>query len=130
MAEEVQTLTADDITLDWLQANKPELVDAIKGAATEEEKERQKDIDETEEQTDDDSEEAKALFKAAKYGDKPMNAGEVAKQLMAMQAKRKAESLKNRTEDGKQVPSVKTDPKAEGEILAGIKTGMKMRRVK
>jgi ATP-dependent protease ClpP protease subunit len=130
MAEEAQTLTADDITLDWLQANKPELVDAIKSAAAEEEKERQQEIDETEEESDDDSEEAKALFKAAKYGENPMNAGEVAKQLMTLQAKRKAEALKDRTEDGKQVPSVKTDPKTESDILAGIKAGMKMRRVK
>lgn len=130
MAEEAQTLTADDITLDWLQANKPELVDAIKSAAAEEEKERQQEIDETEEESDDDSEEAKALFKAAKYGENPMSAGDVAKKLMTLQAKRKAEALKDRTEDGKQVPSVKTDPKTESDILAGIKAGMKMRRVK
>lgn len=130
MADENKNLTADDITLDWLQANKPEIVDAIKNAATEQEKERQKDIDETEEQTDDDSEEAKALFKAARYGEKPMNAGEVAKKLMAMQAERKARALKDRTEEGKAVPAVKVDPKAENEILSGIKAGIKMRRVK
>lgn len=131
MADNDQNMiSADDVTMEWLEANKPDLITAIKNAATEEEKTRQQEIDETEENTDDDSEEAKALFKAARYGEKPMNSGELAKKLFAMQAERKKKALAERKDDGKDVPAIKTDPKAESEILSGIKAGIKMRRIK
>lgn len=132
MADDDKNLiSADDVTMEWLQNNKPDLITAIKNAATEEEKTRQQEIDETEENTDDDSEEAKALFKAARYGENPMNSGELAKKLFAMQSERKKKALADRKEDGKEVPAVKTDVKAEGDIVAGIKSGIKtMRRIK
>lgn len=131
MADNEKNLTADDITLDWLKANKPELVDAIRNAATEEEKKRQQEIDETEENTDDDSDEAKALFKAAKYGDKPMSAGDVAKAIFAIQAERKKKALADRKDDAQQVPAVSTDVNTGEDIVSGIRAGIKsMRRIK
>lgn len=127
--EEKNLISADDITLDWLKANKPDVVDAIKNAATEEEKERQKEIDETEENSEDDSEEAKALFKAAKYGEKTMNAGEVAQKLMALSAEKKKKMLADRKEDAAGVPAVTGQAqKDEAAIIADIKAGIKSQR--
>lgn len=131
MADEKNLISADDVTMDWLEANKPDIITAIKNAATEEEKTRQQEIDETEENTDDDSEEAKALFKAARYGKEPMGSGEVAKKLFAMQSERKKKAAADRTEDGRQVPAVTTDVNGESDAVAGIRAGMKiMRRIK
>jgi ATP-dependent Clp protease, protease subunit len=127
--EDKNLINADDITLEWLQANKPEIVDAIKNAAADGEKERIKDIEETEEESEDESEEAKALFKAAKYGEKPMNSGDVAKQLFAMQAAKKKQMLADRKEDAEKIPATSGHAaQNETAVVNGIIAGMKAQR--
>lgn len=130
MAEDEKNLiNADDINLDWLKANKPDMVESIKKAAAEEEKERIKEIDETEETSEDESEETTALFKAAKYGEEPMNAGEVAKKLFAMTAEKKKKLKADREDDAKKIPAAGGQAlKDESDAVMGIVAGIKSRR--
>lgn len=121
-------ISADDITLDWLKANKPEVVESIKNAAAEEEKTRIKEIDETEANSEDDSEEAKALFKAAKY-EKPMAVGDVLKKIFAMAAERKKKMLTDRHDDADKIPPAGGQPQKDAsDIIKMIVSGMKSQR--
>lgn len=109
MTIQAEMVNTDDITLDWLKQNKPDLIEEIKTDAATEEQSRMEEIDQAEENTDDKSEEVKALFKAAKY-EKPMRAGDVLMEVARITAEKKKKLLADRHEDAAKVPAV---PKAD-----------------
>jgi ATP-dependent protease ClpP protease subunit len=109
MTIKAEMINSDDINLDWLKQNKPDLIEEVKKDAATEEQSRMKEIDQAEENTDDKSEEVKALFKAARY-EKPMKAGDVLMEVARITAEKKKKLLADRHEDAAKVPAI---PKAD-----------------
>jgi signal peptide peptidase SppA len=141
----------DTIDLKWIQQNKPELVDEVVknldvdtlkeknpelvqkltdgGAA--DENNRIKEVDDVEKTTDDNTPEAQALFKAAKY-EKRMTAKDLQSELYALSIKRREALASGRREDAAAIPPVVSGAVAAAgddiktAMIAGIKNGRRM----
>lgn len=145
-----QDVNTDLIDLKWLQENKPELVDEIvknldveglqdknpelvdeiKDSGGESETARQAEIDEMEKEEEDESDEVKALYVAAKK-DRKMSAGELAMALRKLGSERRTKMKKARHEDANQIPPIgngQNPPEQNPLVAAGIRTGLIKRR--
>lgn len=126
----METVNIDDITIEWLIQNKPEIVDEIKNKAIEEEHARQQEVDQAQQNSEDTSENAQALFSEARY-DSKMNAGSVLVKLAAISAEAKKQLAEKRAKESSGIPHVQDQLHDEDEknrhnlIVASMKEGMK-----
>lgn len=126
-----ETVNVDDISLDWLRENKPELVDEIKEGAQDEERERIEEVEEEEENSEDVSEEARAIWKSAKFKD-PIKAAEAVQKVHHLSAERRKKLKGDRHKDAEEIPAVAAVSQvtaSEDSIVAALKAGIKSRRV-
>jgi hypothetical protein len=125
-----ETINVDDINLDWLKENRPELIDEIKEGAAEEERERIEEVEEEEENSEDTSEEAKAIFHSAKFK-RPISAALAVQKVHRLAAERRKKLKGDRYTDAAEIPAVGANsaPSSDDSILAAMKAGIKKRRV-
>jgi len=125
-----ETINIDEINLEWVKKNKPELIDEITEGAADEERERISEVDEEEKNSEDTSEDAKAIWKSAKF-EKPMKAADALQKVHRLSAEKRKKLLDDRHKDAAAIPAV--PPVAvdtEDGILSAMKSGITRRKVK
>jgi len=124
-----ETINIDEVNLDWLKENKPELIDEIKEGAAADERERISEVEEEEENSEDTSDEAKAIWKAAKFTE-PLKAAEALQKVHRLAAEKRKQMKEDRHEDAAGVPAVNSATAAgEDSVVTAIKAGIKKRKV-